>query len=228
MYNKTHPIITFFQLGASPKPKSGYFYKHINWFHPIKSNLTLNIDVYANDVYENIGDHCMRWFHHAWFETATDPGWSAARISNKLPPTDSGGGVLLTTARTKMPAWTLPPAKTHDRLWTPDEHMCSPVAQEPVEQPLPRSACWWSTRKTDTKLDGVVRVSALMIDVIPEPVGIPDSPVLRKSLETRHVTRKTDRKLDGAVKVSGLMITVNDHRITGTGGHSCTHQICRC
>ena len=86
---------------------------------------------------------------------------------------DPGGGALFTTARTKTPAWTLPSAEAQDRLWTPDEHMYLPLAQEPVEQPVPRPTHRWSTRQTDRKLDGVVKASSLMIDVIPEPVDIP-------------------------------------------------------
>ena len=50
--------------------------------------------------------------------------------------------------------------------------MCPPP-QEPVEQTLPRSARRRSTRRTDRKLDGAAKVSALMINVIPEPVVIP-------------------------------------------------------
>ena len=57
-------------------------------------------------------------------ETATDPGWRVSRISNTLQPPDPGGGVLLTTARTKT------------------------LAQEPVEQPVPRSAHRRSTRQS--------------------------------------------------------------------------------
>ena len=48
-----------------------------------------------------------------------------------------------------------------------------PLAREPVVQQLPRSARRQSTRKTDRKLDGTVKVSSLIIDVIPEPVYIP-------------------------------------------------------
>ena len=48
-----------------------------------------------------------------------------------------------------------------------------PLSQEPVEQPVPRPARRRSTRQTDRKLDGTVKVSSLMIDVIPEPVDIP-------------------------------------------------------
>ena len=48
-----------------------------------------------------------------------------------------------------------------------------PLDQEPVKQPVPQSAHHRSSLRTDGKLDGVVKVSALMIDVIPEPVDIP-------------------------------------------------------
>ena len=51
--------------------------------------------------------------------------------------------------------------------------MYLPLAQESVEQPVPRSARRRSTRQTDRKLDGEIKVFALMIDVIPEPVDIP-------------------------------------------------------
>ena len=47
------------------------------------------------------------------------------------------------------------------------------LAQEPVEQPVPRPARRWSARQTDRKLDGAVNVYTLMIDMIPEPVDIP-------------------------------------------------------
>ena len=50
---------------------------------------------------------------------------------------DSGGGAHITTARTKMPVWTIPPADTHDRGGISDEQVCCPLAQEPVELPLP-------------------------------------------------------------------------------------------
>ena len=43
------------------------------------------------------------------------------------------------------------------------------LAQEPVEQPVPQPARRRSTRQTHRKLDGAVKLSALMIDVIPEP-----------------------------------------------------------
>ena len=100
-------------------------------------------------------------------------GGSAAPISNELGPPDSGDGARLTTAWTKTPAWTVPLADTHDRGGIPDEHVCFHLAQEPVEQPAPRPAHRRSTRQTDRKLDDVVKVSAVMIDVIPEPVDIP-------------------------------------------------------
>ena len=51
--------------------------------------------------------------------------------------------------------------------------MCFSLAQETVEQPVPRSAHRRSTRQSDRKLDGAVKVSALMIDVIQEPGDIP-------------------------------------------------------
>ena len=42
-------------------------------------------------------------------------GRSAARISNKLRSQDRSGGVVLTTACTKTPAWTLPTSGGHSR-----------------------------------------------------------------------------------------------------------------
>ena len=50
--------------------------------------------------------------------------------------------------------------------------MYFPLAQEPVEQPVPQSTHRRSTRQSDRKLDSAVKVSALMIDVIQEPVDI--------------------------------------------------------
>ena len=58
------------------------------------------------------------------------------------------------------------PAENEDRRRTPDEHICFPLAQEP------RSAHRRSTRQSVSKLDGTVTVSALMIDMIQEPVDI--------------------------------------------------------
>ena len=56
----------------------------------------------------------------------------------------------------------------------PLKNICIPrIGQEPVKRPLLRSARRRSSRQTDRKPDGVVKVSALMIDVIPEPVDIP-------------------------------------------------------
>ena len=46
---------------------------------------------------------------------------------------------------------------------------CFPLAQEPVDQLVIRSARRRLTRQTDRKLDGAVKVSSVMIDVIPEP-----------------------------------------------------------
>ena len=86
-------------------------------------------------------------------------GGSAARISNKLRPPDSGGGARLTTIRTKIP-----PAETKDRGGIPDEYVCFPLALEPVDQLVIRSA-----RRRLTWLDGAVGVFAVMIGVILEP-----------------------------------------------------------
>ena len=98
-------------------------------------------------------------------------GGSAVRNSNELRPPDPGGGVRLTTSRTKT---LVPPADTHDRGGTYEEHVCFPLAQGSVEQPVLRPASCWSTRQSDRQLVHVVKVSAVMIDVILEPV---DSPV---------------------------------------------------
>ena len=66
----------------------------------------------------------------------------------------------------------VPPADTHDRGGTYDEHVSFPLAQEPVE--LPRPAHRRLTHQSDRRLVDEVKVSAVMIDVIPELV---DSPV---------------------------------------------------
>ena len=59
-------------------------------------------------------------------------GVSAARISNELrPPPDHGGGVRLTTSRTKL---FVPPSDTQG------QHACFPLAQGLVKQPVPRPA----------------------------------------------------------------------------------------
>ena len=67
----------------------------------------------------------------------------------------------------------VPPADTHDRGGTYDEHVCFPLAQEPVEQLVPRPARHRLTRQSDRQLVDVVMVSTVMIDVIPEPVDNP-------------------------------------------------------
>ena len=71
------------------------------------------------------------------------------------------------------PAWNRTPAENQDRRRKPGEHICFLLPQKPVEQPVPRLACCRSTRQSDSKLDGAVNVSALMIDMIQEPVDIP-------------------------------------------------------
>ena len=53
-----------------------------------------------------------------------------------------------------------------------DEYVCFPIAQGPVEQPVLRPARRRSTRQMDTKLNDVVKVSAVLINVILEPVYI--------------------------------------------------------
>ena len=66
------------------------------------------------------------------------------------------------------------PADTHDRGGTYDEHVSFPLAQEPVELPVPQPAHRRLTHQSDKRLLDEVKVSAVMIDVIPELV---DSPV---------------------------------------------------
>ena len=120
----------------------------------VERNITLHVAWMVGGV--------ERWSLRDDFTTTTKggkrqlirDGGSATQISNKLRPPDPGGGVLLTTTHTKTPA------ENQDRPRAPDEHMCFPLAQEPVEQPVPRSAGGQSTHQTDRKLDSAVKESA--------------------------------------------------------------------
>ena len=65
--------------------------------------------------------------------------------------------------------------------------MYPPLCLEPVEQPVSP----WASRRTDRKRGGAVKVSALAINVIPEPVDVPvtyplASSVLSEAPETRY------------------------------------------
>ena len=62
-------------------------------------------------------------------------GGSATRISNEIRLSDTGGGVRLTTSRTTM---FVPPADTHDRGGSSEEHVCFPLTQGLVEQLVAR------------------------------------------------------------------------------------------
>ena len=74
--------------------------------------------------------------------------------------------------------------------------MYPPLAQEPVEQPVPRPACCRSTRQTDRKLD----VSALMIDVTPEQVDISFKKNIRNTPPlVRQMTSEDDLSEDEVV-----------------------------
>ena len=55
----------------------------------------------------------------------------------------------------------------HDRRETYDEYVYFPLAQDPVEQPLTRPACRRLTCQSDRELVDVVKVSAVLINVIP-------------------------------------------------------------
>ena len=67
----------------------------------------------------------------------------------------------------------MPPADTHGRGGSYEEHVCFPLAQGVVKQPVPRPAGCRLTRQSDRQLVDAVEVSAVMIDVIPEPVDNP-------------------------------------------------------
>ena len=81
-------------------------------------------------------------------------GW----FSNKSP--DPGGSGLSTIARAMAPAW--PPSGPRDHLWTPDEHMYSPLSHELVKEPVFPSASCRLTCRTDKQRGGVVKASALV------------------------------------------------------------------
>ena len=123
------------------------------------------------DHYTMISPHLTAKRLRAGNDWSGMEGQPPGSVINSDAP-DPGGGVLVTTARTKTPAWTLPRAENQDHRRTPDEHMCFPLAQESAEQLLPWPACCQSTRENDNKLDGAVNLSALMIDLIQEPVDI--------------------------------------------------------
>ena len=63
-------------------------------------------------------------------------GGSATRINNEIRLPDTGGGVRLTTSRTTM---CVPPADTHDRGGSYEEHVCFHLTQGLVEQLVPRT-----------------------------------------------------------------------------------------
>ena len=67
-------------------------------------------------------------------------------------------------ARTMMP---VPPADTPDRRGNYNEHVCFPLAQEPVEQLVPRPTRRRLACQLDRQLVDAVKVSVLLIDVIP-------------------------------------------------------------
>ena len=68
----------------------------------------------------------------------------------------------------------MPPADTFGRGGSHEEHVCFLLTRL-VERPVPRPAGHWSTRQSDRQPVEAVKVSAVMVDVTPEPV---DSPVL--------------------------------------------------
>ena len=107
------------------------------------------------------------------------PGWSAEKvdgretttISNTLRPPDPGGGGLSTVTCARTPAWILPPMGPRDRLWTPDKQTYPPLNREPVDRPVCPLVSRRLTYRSDKPLDGVVKASAITINVTSEPVG---------------------------------------------------------
>ena len=100
----------------------------------------------------------------------------------------------------------VPPADTHDRGGTYDEHVSFPLAQEPVE--LPRPAHRRLIHQSDRRLVDEVKVSAVMIDVIPELV---DSPVPSDN-EVVADSKCRDNVVGGptstSLKIAGLNVDI--------------------
>ena len=66
------------------------------------------------------------------------------------------------------------PVDTHEHEGTYDEHVCVLLAHDPVEQPLPRPAHRRLASQLDRQLVDAVKISTVLIDVIP---GLVDNPV---------------------------------------------------
>ena len=98
-------------------------------------------------------------------------GGSAARISNELRPPDPGGGdVWLTTSRAETFALPVDPCGHGSGC---EENVRFPPTQGLVEQPVFRQAGSRSTQQSDGQHSEVVKVSAILVDVTPEPVEEP-------------------------------------------------------
>ena len=67
----------------------------------------------------------------------------------------------------------VPPADTHGRGGSYEEHVCLPLAQGLLNSRCLDRPLVGPTRQSDRQLVCAVKVSAVMIDVIPEPVNSP-------------------------------------------------------
>ena len=97
-----------------------------------------------------------------------------------------------------------------------DEHVCFPLAQEPVDLPVPRLAGHLLTCRSDRQLVDVVKVSAVLIDVNP---GLVDTnPVLTGAINSAHNKKSVaDSKCQNNVvggptstplKIAGLTVDI--------------------
>ena len=68
----------------------------------------------------------------------------------------------------------VPPVDTYGRGGNYKEHVCFPIEQGLVERPVLQPAGYRSPRPSDRQPFDAVKVAAVLIDMIPEPV---DSPV---------------------------------------------------
>ena len=113
-----------------------------------------------------------------------------------------------------------PPADTHDRRGTYEELVRLPLAHGPVEKPVPQLAHHRSTQQSDRQPVNVVRVSAVMIDVIPVPVDNPVPTSLASAKSSIDDTSSVVRQMasEDNPYMEGMVVTDPDFRDCVVGG----------